>query len=80
MLEDVVGVGLGVHGRSSVGEGDGRERRQGEEEDSVGRERKVVGGCGFSRGGSAKMPPLARRGLLFIEENLGLEFQMGQMG
>jgi hypothetical protein len=26
------------------------------------------------------MTPLARRGLLFIEENLGLGFQMGQMG
>jgi hypothetical protein len=26
-MEDVVGVGVGVHGRSSVGEGDGRERR-----------------------------------------------------
>jgi hypothetical protein len=33
-----------------------REHRHGEEEDSVGRERKVVGGCGFSRGGSAKLP------------------------
>jgi hypothetical protein len=29
--------------------------------------RKVVGGFGFSRGGSAKMPPLARRGLIFID-------------
>jgi hypothetical protein len=25
------------------------------------------------------MSPLARRGLLFIEENIGLVFQMGQM-
>jgi hypothetical protein len=32
-------VGLGVHGRSSVGEGDGRERRQEEGMDAMDRER-----------------------------------------
>jgi hypothetical protein len=47
--------------------------------DSRGR-KKGCGGWEKLRGGSAKMPPLARRGLLFIEENLGLGFQMGQMG
>jgi hypothetical protein len=31
--------------------------------------KKGSGGCGFSRGGSAKMPPLARRWLLFIERH-----------
>jgi hypothetical protein len=28
----------------------------------VGRERKAVGGCGFSRGGSAKMPLMGQMG------------------
>jgi hypothetical protein len=37
----------------------GRRRRREEEEG--------CGGWNFLRGGSAKMPPLARRGLLFIE-------------
>jgi hypothetical protein len=46
----------------------------------VGEKKAAGGGWNFLRGGSAKMPPLARRGLLFIEENLGLGFQMGQMG
>ena len=32
-------MGLGVHGRSSVGEGDGRERRQEEGMDAMDRER-----------------------------------------
>jgi hypothetical protein len=39
-----------------------------EESCACGREEEEgCGGCKFLRGGSAKMPPLARRGLLFIE-------------
>jgi hypothetical protein len=36
--------------------------------------KKEAGGWEKWRGGSAKMPPLARRGLLFIEGALGLGF------
>ena len=55
--------GLGaIHGRRSCTPRCSRE----EEGD---REKKEGGGCGFSRGGSAKMPPLAKRWLLFIERH-----------
>jgi hypothetical protein len=43
-----------------------------EEGDDMGRKKvgkKEVAAVVFSRGGSAKMPPLARRGLLFIERH-----------
>jgi hypothetical protein len=40
----------------------------------VGDKEEDGGGCLGARGGSAKMPPIARRGLLFIEEILGLGF------
>jgi hypothetical protein len=38
------------------------------------------GGWEKWRGGSVKMPPLARRGLLFIEGALGLGFSHGPNG
>jgi hypothetical protein len=45
-----------------------------------GKRRRESGGWKNLRGGSAKMPPLSRRGLLFIEGAIGLGFFMGQMG
>jgi hypothetical protein len=45
-----------------------------------GEEEEGYGGWKFLRGGSAKMPPLARRGLLFIEGALGLGFSHGPKG
>jgi hypothetical protein len=52
-------------------------RWRGEEWEScsrVGDEEEDCGGCLGARGRNAKMPPIARRGLLFIEEILGLGF------
>jgi hypothetical protein len=86
------GAGRGTEGGACCspegGAGHGEERSrapccwrgESREEDGVGRERKAVGGCGFSRGGSAKMPPLARRGVLFIEGEIGLGFSHGPNG
>jgi hypothetical protein len=45
-----------------------------------GEEEEGCGGWKFLRGGSAKMPPFARRGLLFIEGALGLGFSHGPIG
>jgi hypothetical protein len=43
-------------------------------------EEKVAGGCGKCRGGNAKMAKCKEGAPLFIEEALGLGFQLGQMG
>jgi hypothetical protein len=75
----VAGWGRRSHGREGAVLPVAGVGKSGEEE-GVGRERKAVGGCGFSRGGSAKMPPLARRGVLFIEGALGLGFSHGSNG
>jgi hypothetical protein len=42
--------------------------------------KKVAGGCGKCRGGNAKMAKCKEGAPLFIEEALGLGFQLGQMG
>jgi hypothetical protein len=46
----------------------------------VGEKKAAGGGWNFLRGGSAKEPPLARSGLLFIEGALGLGFSHGPNG
>jgi hypothetical protein len=46
----------------------------------VGKSQAVGGREVAARGGKWKISNLQGRGLLFIEENLGLGFQMGQMG
>jgi hypothetical protein len=58
-----------------------RKKRQGRRKLCMrGKRRRESGGWKNLRGGSAKMPPLARRGLLFIEGALGLGFYHGPNG
>jgi hypothetical protein len=58
-----------------------RKKRQGRRKLCVrGKRRRESGGWKNLRGGSAKMPPLSRRGLLFIEGAIGLGFFHGPNG